>query len=218
MTWQALADEHWLLYSHAGFLLLDDFTGLPPKYPVRAHLDYQDGADWIARDIAATITPSGIVSYPALGRSIEAVIQPMLRHRVRLQSDFYRPEYLLNIDGIEFDVHHYDDNNPPLAVPTHPQTLLLLPTTAYAYGTHVRVVKGLVRDAGGDPVANVEISEGINERTISDARGAFSLPLRWPAPSASVTLDAVDHRTGRSDSLLINLPGGLSHGHLFTIV
>ena len=103
-------------------------------------------------------------------------------------------------------------------MPTHPQTVLLVPSAGYAYGTHVRVLSGLVQDASGNPVANVEVSEGVRERSITDERGAFSLPLRWPALSSSVTLDAVDHRSGRSDSLLINLPGDLSHGHLFTIV
>ena len=82
VNWQALATERWLLYSHAGLLLIDDFTGLAPKYPIHASLEYQDGTAWLPRDKAAVVTPGGIISYPALGRGINASTQAMLRHRV----------------------------------------------------------------------------------------------------------------------------------------
>jgi hypothetical protein len=218
MIWYALEAEQWLLYSQIGLKLVDEFTGNTPKYPVYADLEYQDtGGNWHPVERNPVVTPNGIISYPALGRSVRAATQPVLRHRVSLRSDFYRPEYLLNSDGIEFDIHPYDDANPPVVIPTNPQTILMMPNTKYAYPGHVRLVNGVVQDNAGDPVANVIVSEGVRERVLADERGAFSLPLRWPVLSATVLLDALDHRTGRNDSLNINLPGDLSQGHLFTI-
>lgn len=218
MSWQSLSAEKWIVYSHAGLVLVDDFTAKPPKYPVSTDLEYQDGAgNWHSRKRSPVATPSGIISYTALGRSAQAAAQAVLRHRVLLRSSFYRPEYLRNSDGIEFDVHPYDDTTPPAVIPSQPQTILMLPNTNYSYPTHVRVISGLVQDNTGSPVADVEVSEGARERVLTDERGAFSLPLRWSALTATVLLDALDYRTGRSDSITINLPGDLSQSHLFTI-
>lgn len=218
MSWRSIQEERWLLYSPIGLLLIDEFTGKPPRYPIYVDLQYQDGAGgWHLRERNPVLTPGGIISYPALGRSTQAATQPILHHRILLRSSFYRPEYLLNSNGIEFDVHPYDDTIQPAVIPTHPQTVLMLPNASYNYPNHVRVVSGVVQDSTGDPVVNVEVSEGVRERVLSDERGAFSLPLRWSALIASVQLDALDHRTGRSSSITINLPDDLSRGHLFTI-
>ena len=218
MIWHALAGEDWLVYSPIGLKLVDEFTGKPPKYPIYADLEYQDTAgNWHPSERNPVVTPNGIISYPALGRSAHALTQPVFHHRILLRSEFYRPVYLLNMDGIEFDVHPYDDTTPPAVISTNPQTVLMLPNTNYAYEKHVRVIRGLVQDILGNPVANVEISEGARERTLTDERGAFSLPLRWPVPTAAVLLDALDHRTGRTDNITVNLPGDLTQGHLFTI-
>lgn len=218
MIWHPLVTEQWLLYSSIGLNLIDEFTGKPPKYPIYSDLEYQDTAgDWHPKEYNPVVTPSGIISYPALGRSTQVAIQPVLRHRILLRSKFYRPGYLLNSEGIEFDVHPYDDTIPPAVIPTHPQTELMLPNINYAYENHVRIVRGLVQDNLGNPVANVEVSEGTRERTLTDERGAFSLPLRWPVSTAAVLLDALDHRTGRNDGITVNLPGDLTQGHLFTI-
>jgi len=218
MIWHNLTAEEWLLYSQIGLKLVDEFTGRPPGYPIFSDLEYQDPVgDWHRVDRQPVVTPTGVFSYPGLGRSAQAATQPVLKHRVLLRSDFYRPDYLVDSDGIEFDIHPYDDDNPPAVIPQTPQTVLMIPNTRYAYPGHVRLVKGLVQDNLGSPVANVEVSEGVHERVLSDERGAFTLPLRWPTLNAVVSLDAIDHRTGRSDSLNINLPGDLFQGHLFTI-
>jgi hypothetical protein len=218
MTWQALPTDNRLLYSQIGLMLVDDFTGMPPVYPVNVDLEYQDAATrWNFVERKPLISSAGIITFPGLGRSMDFATTPILRHRVLLRSDFYRPEYLRTVDGLEFDIHPYDDLNPPAVIPTHPQAALLLPNASYGLPSHVRVVRGLVQDTVGDPVVNVEVSEGTNERVLTDERGAFALPLRWPAVDAVVTLDALDHRTGRTDSININLPGDLSQGHLFTI-
>jgi len=218
MNWLALNNEQWLLYSQIGLRLVDEFTAKPLKYPVSTTLEYQDSVgEWHTVKRDPVVTPNGLISYPSLGRSDHTASQPVLRHRVLLHSDFYRPDYLLNSDGIEFDIYPYDDFSPPAVIPTHPQTVLMFPSTVYAYPNHLRLVKGLVQDSLGDPVANVEVSEGTRERILTDKRGAFTLPLRWPANNASVMLDALDHRSGRNDSININLPDDLYQGHTFTI-
>lgn len=218
MTWLSLATETWQLYSQIGLKLVDEFTGQAPGYPVFSGLEYQDGAGaWRAVRREAVVTPGGVISYPALGRSAQAATQPVLKHRVLLCSEFYRPDYLVDKDGIEFDIHPYDDDNPPAVIPPIPQTVLMIPNTRYPYPGHVRLVRGVVRDSGGDPVANVEVSQGAHERVLTDERGAFTLPLRWPTLNAVVSLDAIDHRTGRNGSLNIILPGDLFQGHIFTI-
>ena len=218
MSWQALPDEILRLYSQIGIRVVDEFTGLLPKYPVYADLEFQDAAgDWHAIERKPVVTPSGVVSFPGLGRSAQIAMQPVLRHRVLLKSDFYRPAYLRNVDGLEFDLHPYDDDNPPAVIPTHPQTEFLLPNASYRYESHIRVVRGHVEDNTTAPVANVEVREGTNERVLTDERGAFALPLRWPALNAALLLDAVDHRTARSATISIQLPGDLFPDHLFTI-
>lgn len=218
MVWQVLPDDKLELYSQIGLRLIDEFTGSRPLYPVSADLEFQNVAgDWIPVERQPTVTPGGIISFPGLGRSAQVAIQPVLRHRVLLRSDFYRAAYLRNSDGLEFDIHPYDDATPPAVIPTHPQTELLLPSASYGYPSHVRVVKGLVHDMAGEPVANVEVKLGGSERVLTDERGAFALPLRWPAVNAALSLDAVDHRTGHSATISIQLPGDLAQGHLFTI-
>ena len=217
-TWRALPSERWVLYSHLGLKLVDEFTGDAPRYSVFADLEYQNGSgDWRSIEFNPVVTPSGVLSYPSLGRSADVAATPIVRYRVKIRSEFYRPEYILVDDGIEFDVHPYDDVTPPAVFPTHPQSVLLIPNARYLYESHLRVVRGLVQDSFSNPVANVEVSEGSRERTVTDESGAFSLPLRWPAITAVVALDALDHRNGRTDNIAINLPGDLSQGHLFTI-
>lgn len=218
MSWKVLADERWMTYSPIGLRLVDDFTGKDPAYKVSATLEIQGAnLDWQQTNIKETITTTGIISYPGLGRSAYFATAPVQRYRFILQSDYYRAEYLMNMDAIEFDAHPYDDNNPPAVINNFPLTVMLLPGPAYPFEGHLRVVRGTVQDINGNPVANVEVSEGFRERVLTDARGAFSLPLRWPVLSGPVVIDAVDHRTGRTDSLNINLPGDLTSGHVFTI-
>ena len=52
---------------------------------------------------------------------------------------------------------------------------------------------------------------------LSDERGVFALPLRWPAPGSMVTVDALDHRTGLSGQITIDFPADLGEGHDITI-
>jgi len=217
-TWRALPTERWLLYSPIGLRLLDDLTGTTPELRIEAKLEFEESPGvWLELKRKAVITPSGVLTYPGLGRSAAAAQQPVIRHRVLLESDFYRPRYLETMGGIEFDVHPYDDQSPPAVIPSLPQDTTLLPSTSYPFPGHLRVLRGTVHDANASPVAHVGISLGNQERVLSDERGAFALPLRWPALTAAITVDANDQRGNRTGQLNVQLPGDLSHGHTITV-
>ena len=218
VSWQVIPEERLTLYSPVGLLLRDDFSGTAPAGRVRARLDVRDAAlVWHETEVAEIRTPREIVTYPGLGRSAHAATQPVFRYRVRIEADFYRPDYLMNLDGVEFDVHPYDDQAPPAVVPATPQTVVLLPGPTYPFARHVRVVRGVVQDAAATPVANVEVTAGPQERTLTDERGQFALPLRWPALVAVVQVDALDHRTGQSGTINVTLPADLGSGRTITI-
>jgi hypothetical protein len=218
MSWTAIVGEPRTLYSQIGLRLIDEFIGDRPPYRVAARLSYQDSAgEWHVLPTRAVRTPAGSVCFPGLGRSASFATAPIVRHRVQLISDFYRPEYLRTVDALEFDIHPYNDDHAPAVLPATPQAALLLPSAAYPFATHLRVVRGSTRDAGGGAIANVEVLAGASERVLSDERGVFALPLRWPALTGSVVLDAIDHRTGRTAQLTLTLPQDLLQGQSFTL-
>jgi hypothetical protein len=218
MTFSAVPAERTIVYSQIGLRLVDEFTGGPLQHRVDARLSFRDGAgNWQPLDLDPTPSPSGNLLYPGLGRSGHFAIAPVVRHRVQIESQFYRPEYLRNADALEFNIHPYDDANPPAIVPTLPQTVLMLPSVSYPYPTFVRTVRGRTRDVLGDPIANVEVTAGTAERVLSDARGEFALPLRWAPFSGNVVIDAIDHRTGRTDQLNLALPQDLLQGQTLTL-
>lgn len=218
-AWQAIPAERLMLYSPIGLRLIDDFTGRAPIGRVRVLLDRRDSAGgWEQTDTQAVRTPSDVVTFPGLGRSAQAGAPPM-RYRVRIEATYYRPDYLLNADGVEFDVHPYDDSTPPTAFATLPVGLFLMPAPNYPYPNHIRVLRGEVRDAANDPVPNVEVTEGVNERALTDARGGFALPLRWAPLSGALQIDAVDHRPNpdRTGQIAVSLPADLASGQVINI-
>ncbi|MDB5934429.1 MAG: hypothetical protein JWQ01_1773 [Massilia sp.] len=218
MTFTAIAAERTVTYSQIGLRLVDEFTGGPSLQRVDARLSFQDsGGNWQLLPTQPRPSPSGNLLYPGLGRSASVEIAPIVRHRVELSSDFYRPEYLRTVDALEFDIHPYDDHHPPAVVSALPQTVLLLPSANYPHAAFIRTLRGRTLDASGDPIANVEITQGVAERVLSDERGVFALPLRWAALSGNLVIDAIDHRTGRTDQLTLTLPQDLQQGQTFTL-
>lgn len=218
-AWQPIPTERWMLYSPIGLRLVDDFTGRAPTGRIRVLLDRRDSAGgWEETEIQAVRTPSDVITFPGLGRSAHAG-DPPTRYRVRIEATYYRPDYLMTADGIEFDVHPYDDSTPPASFPMLPQGLFLLPAPNYPYPNHVRVLRGEVRDAANDPVANAEVTESVNERVLTDARGGFALPLRWPPLSGAVPIDAVDHRPNpdRTGQIIVTLPADLASGQVIVV-
>lgn len=214
--WRRLEGEELLLYSPIGVRLVDDLTGQVPFGPVRALLDLQDGAAWRPTAVRPVITASSIVSYPGLGRSADASLPPQ-RYRVRLEADFYRPGYRAADDGIEFDAPRYNDANPPVPLTAAAVAAALLPSSTYPFPSHIPVLHGVVEDAGGEPVADALVQEGLRERVLTDERGAFSLPLRWVVAGVATIIDAVDQRTGRSGSIAVTLPADLAASQTITV-
>jgi hypothetical protein len=218
MTFTVIPSERTISYSQISLRLVDEFTAGPSLHPVDARLSFQDSAgNWQPLHTRPVPSPSGNLLYPGLGRSANVAVAPVVRHRVQLTSDFYRPEYLRTVDALEFDVHPYDDDQPPTILPNLPHTVLLLPSTSYPHAAFVRTVRGRTLDLNGDPVANVEVRQGMAERVLSDERGVFTLPLRWVALSGPVDIDAIDNRTGRMDQITLALPQDLQQAHSFTL-
>ena len=214
--WRRVPTEDRLLFSPAGFLLVDDFTGAPPIGPIDVILEVRDGIAWRETDREAVITSSAVVTYPGLGRG-EDVTQPPRRYRVRFTSPIYQPLYSATVDGIEFDAPAYDDTHPPAAVTRAPTSTVLLPGPNYPFAPFIPVIRGLVEDLGGNPVPGVLVQESLRERTLTDERGAYSLALRWVPDATPTTIDAVDQRTGRSGLITITLPAAVNQSQVITI-
>jgi hypothetical protein len=215
--WRELRSEHGALYSPIGLRLVDDFTGRAPLGRVSARLDRQVSVGvWEPTDLEAVLTPSNVFSFPGLGRAGEPASAPTRRYRARVDADQYRPGYLQNADGLEFDAPPWDDENPPTPITAGPQDLYLFSATSYDFPTWVRVLHGFVEDASGGAVANVLVHQAAAERVLTDERGTFSLPLRWA--TSGLTVDAVDLWTGRSGSHVLSLPADLQSNVTITIV
>ncbi len=213
-----LAGEAAMLYSPLGLRLVDEFTGKAPLGRVRALLDRRDdlGA-WQETGRAAVMTLGGVLTYPGLERSRRAAGAPSRRYRVRLEADFYRAFYRSQFDGREFDAFPFNDTTPPSTPAAMPQDELLVPSSAYPFPTHVRVLRGAVVDASGAPVADVIVSQGGLERVLTDERGAFALPLRWAQEGVPLPVDAIDQRTGRTGMKNVTLPQDLGSNQEITI-
>jgi hypothetical protein len=218
MTFRLLAGETAMLYSPLGLRLVDEFTGNSPLGPVRAFLDRRDDAGvWRATGISSVTTPGGVLTYPGLERRREPAGQPARRYRVRIEADLYRAFYRAQFDGREFDAFPFNDTTPPSTVAAMPQEELLVPSSSYPFPTHVRVLRGSVVDAAGDPVADVIVSQGGLERVLTDERGAFALPLRWAQEGVPLPVDAIDQRTGRTGMKNVTLPQDLGSNQEITI-
>ncbi|NOT28287.1 MAG: carboxypeptidase regulatory-like domain-containing protein [Acidobacteria bacterium] len=215
-VWRPLPAERLFLYSPVGFRLVDDLTGQAPFGALDIALDVQNGADWREGDRDAVTTASGVVIFPGLGLAID-LTQPALTHRLRVTSPYYRPLFRATSDGLSFAVPPWDHAHPPAPLTTRTTPLALLPAAAYPFAPHLAVLRGVVEDVNGNPVADVLVQEGLRERTLTDERGAFSLSLRWVVPGVATTITATDQRGARSGSIAITLPGALISGQTITV-
>ena len=215
--WRELATERRSLYSPIGIRLIDEFTGKAPLGGVSVQLDRQVSAGvWAPTDLQAVLTPSSTFTWPGLGRMRQSASAPTRRYRARIAAERYRPEYLQSTDGLEFDAPPWNDDNRPNPITSGPVDVYLFPASVYDFPTWVHVLHGFVQDASGAPVANVLVHQATVERALSDERGTFSLPLRWAMNGQAV--DAIDARTGRSGSHVLNLPADLQSSVTITIV
>lgn len=215
---QILPSERHRLYSSIGLRLIDDFLGSEPIGRITPFLDLLDGSGlWQETEIKAVKNLSGIFTYPALGLRGQLAGQPVLKYRVRIKSKYYYPFYRLNSDGIEFDVFPYNHSHPPQNIPSIPRTEVLLPAPNYPYSSHLRVLRGFVEDSTGNRILDTLVTEGNRERVITDGRGEFVLPLRWPNKVGPIVIDAVNQKTGETGQISVSLPNDLGKGHKITI-
>lgn len=244
-VWVPVPAEQRILFSPAWFVPYDDFRRRPRAGGLVVELDRWDGARWVPTGIAPVRTPSGAIAYPGLGRRREPWAGEPELYRARFDGVGFRALYPADDEqfsadqvGKEFLAYPYDDSNPPQIL-AQAEPVRLLPSTSFAYPPGVRVVSGVVRLAGsGLPVDNalVEASgrttlDGVpwRERTLSDATGAFRLPLRWdgerpplqpppapPDPTESFRLTATE-RPGHTGQVDIRLPADLGRTHVIEI-
>jgi hypothetical protein len=216
--WRALAGENSELYSSIGLRPIDDITGRGPIGWVKSFLDLADQAGvWKETGIKAVFTTSGMITYPALGRTANPVGQPQRQFRVRIETEFYVPLYRKDEDGIVLDVYPYNDTNPPLVIPSNAQNLSLVPSITYPFSSHIRVLRGVVVDQLDTPMRDAEVRLGNAERVVTDEKGAFGLPLRWVGPNDTITVDAVHPRSGQSGDITVTLPQALGGSQKITI-
>ncbi|WP_428268701.1 carboxypeptidase-like regulatory domain-containing protein [Haliangium sp.] len=218
-TWVRTGAPVFNKVSQVAVRLVDEFTGEAPIGPVGARLEAKDDAgQWHRADHArCVLTPSAVVVCPGLERHtrVATPVQPR-RYRLVIEAKHYLPLYpSAGAGGLELDVYPNDDAHPP-PVPSAPQDLYLVPAPSYPFASQIRVLRGRVVDQGGVPVAGAFVREGSRERVLTDDRGEFGLPLRWPAQSATLSIDA-DDRAGRTGSLPITLPAALGQGQTVVI-
>jgi len=228
-----LPGERIEMYSAVGLLPLDIFTKKAPIGSIEAVLDLRDGnGNWVETDIKAIRTASGVVAYPGLGRS--GLTGVTRRYRVRFRAEQHRPHYLLadagepggiitrTINGIEFDVHPYNDLVPPqnAAELSFLWEVWFTPTPNYPFPDHFFLLRGEVRDgATGRAAAGVEVSWKANQQVMTVEDGTFGLPLMVTKKTELTTpqIIAADDLRGKSGAETINIPDYLGKNLLITI-
>lgn len=217
-AWRTEPAERRELFTPIALQLRDDFTGLAPQGPISTFVDLREGlATWRPQTHQPVVTARGVLTYPQLDRRAEVVGVPPRRYRFRLAARFYRPFYGATADGIEFDAFAYNDVEPPPTFATQLTDVVLTPSVAYPFPTHVPVLRGVVHDLANAPVRDVVVSEGVRERVLTDERGEFALPLRWVVEGMLTPIDGEDLRTGRTGTILIVLPVALGITHTIII-
>jgi hypothetical protein len=217
-TWRTLPEERTRLFAPIGLRLVDALSGTGPLGWVQPELDERVGNQWSPALARVVVSGNGIVTAPWLGRTARpAQAQP--RHfRIRLAAEHYRPLYRATLDGIEFDAEPYDDTTPPQAHATGATDAPLLPAAGYPFPVHLRVIRGVVRDPNGAPVEDALV-EDVPPRTavLTDADGAFALPLLAAVDGTPATVRGNDARGGRQGTLQVTLPADLGHNLTITV-
>jgi hypothetical protein len=115
--------------------------------------------------------------------------------------------------------------------------VLLAPGPNYPFPDHVRVLRGAVIDKQTkEPAVDVEVAWGNKEKTLTTGppvasddgkksvpivtKGVFALPLRITEKdqlNKKLKIDALDHRTGRTGEIEIEIPKDLGKNHIISI-
>ena len=219
--------ERWVTYGTAWFDPVDTVTGRRPLTPLHVELDRLVDQDWVVTGIAAVMTASGAVSYPGLGRSRDPLAAGPRRYRARFAADGYLPLYRADGDGEEFDAYPYDDMHPPARDPVRAE-VGLAPASGYLFAAEIPVLYGEVVTSSGSPVEDALVEavmgsgamlQARTERTVSDRRGGFALPLRWAPSDADTVVVATFRRGGaaQAGAIAVRVPGGLTGSHRIEI-
>lgn len=208
----ALADRR-LALSPIALRLIDDLTGGVPVGTVGCALFVDDGAGgWVPSGVRARRSAGGLLIFPDLGRTARKGLggAPSRSYQARFAAEFYTWYDQRTSDGYGFEVFPFNDAEPPPGLSGMPVAITLVPAPNYPFPAELRVLHGVVTGPDG-PVANAEISRGNVDRVLTDARGAFALPLRQPALAGPVTIDATDHRAtpNRVGQAVLQLPDAL---------
>jgi hypothetical protein len=214
--WRIAAGERRSLYSAVGLRLIDLLTGGLPVGWVQASLDLLGGAGWQPAPGKLLLSTSGILTAPHLERTAHPGAVPR-RYRIRLTAEFYRPLYQVTLDGVEFDAFPYNDNVAPASFARTTTETLLVPSPAYPFPPHVPVLRGAVVDPAAAPVEDAVLTDPGTERAVTDARGAFALPLRTAAPGAPITITATHPRSARTGSIQVTLPADVGRSQTIQV-
>jgi hypothetical protein len=215
------------MYSPTWLEPVDTVTGRRPLAPVQVELDILVGQRWVPTDIKPTMTSSGAVAYPGLGRSSTPLTATAQRYRARFGAAGYLPLYRADRDGEEFEASPYNDTNQPAheAVRTPVE---FAPRVGYRFSAEVPVLYGEVATAAGTRVADALVESVLGsgamsrprtERTLTDRRGVFALPLRWARTDTDTVVVARFTRDGppRTGVIAVRLPGDLATRHTIEI-
>jgi hypothetical protein len=220
--WQLATDERSVRFSPAWFRLVDELTGLAPFERVHVRVDQRDVTGWRSIDVPTIVTAAGMVAFPGLERRRETAGVAPGHYRLKVDAEFYRPLYREQADGVTFEAApHNDEVQPPAPSRTD---LFLLPSVTYPYSAHIRTLRGIVQDQSGAPVEDGLVSTqaqiGLRtrlDRTLTDGRGAFALPLRWVALGSTASVSCIDRRRQRGATITVNFPDDVGQNRLITI-
>ena len=217
MTALAATDGRRLTLSPIGFRLVDELTGIAPIGEDRVRARCGRGRGMARFWHPATPQPqrrgdiSGLGPPPAGACGRRTAQFSRADHRGNLHS-----HYQSTSDGIVFTAPLWNDEEVPPDLPPMTMDVMLAPAPNMAFTTELRVLRGTVRGANG-PVAFAEVSRGLVDRTLTDERGEYALPLRQPPFTGPVTIDAVERRTLLAGHITVTLPGALSAGQPIVI-
>jgi hypothetical protein len=217
-TWRTLPQERSLLFGPIGLRLVDALSASGPLGWVRPMLDERVAGQWLESAARVLVSGNGIVTVPGLGRTARPAQAATRHYRLRVEAEHYRPLYRATADGIEFDTHPYDDRTPPQTFATGTTDARLLPAANYPFPGHLRVIRGVVRDPQGDPVADALVEDmPTRSQALSDERGRFALPLLAAIDGTPAAVTATRAPTGQTGTLNVTLPADLGHNLTITV-
>ena len=193
------------LFAQVGVRLVDDLTSAPPIGRTQVFLDIDDNGTWRDAMTSSIVNPGGVYAWVNLEQRDEVVGQPTRKYRVRVRAQYYRPIYSLP-GGELFDVHPWNDSNPPASV-NKLKDIQLVPAANYSFPPHLPVIRGVVTDATGTTVVDATVSQSNKSRVLTDERGVFAIPLRQAAPGVAIAIDAV--KNTMSGTINVTLPDDL---------